>query len=151
MPGTSGKGLAGTSAVLVARSRSRLLSALVGRMDRVCDNLFADVLLKQLGARIRGNGTTAAGAGVVRSELRQRGVNMSGVRIADGSGLSRYDRLTARAIGELLISAVSDTAISSAFVSSLPVETASNPMYAKKIRAAAVSMPPKPLGAKSEK
>jgi len=90
-------------------------------MDRVSDNFFAEMLLKQLGARIRGSGTTAAGARVVRSELRQRGVNMTGVRIADGSGLSRYDRLTARAIGELLISAVSDTAISSAFVSSLPV------------------------------
>jgi len=121
VPGTTGKGLAGTGAVRVARSRSRLLSALVGRMDRVSDNFFAEMLLKQLGARIRGSGTTAAGAGVVRSELLQRGVNMTGVRIADGSGLSSYDRLTARAIGELLISAISDTAISSAFVASLPV------------------------------
>lgn len=121
VPGTAGKGLAGTGAALIARSHSRLLSRLVGRMDRVSDNFFAEMLLKELGARIRGSGTTAAGARVVRSELRQRGVNMTGVRIADGSGLSRYDRLTARAIGQLLISAVSDTAISSAFVASLPI------------------------------
>jgi serine-type D-Ala-D-Ala carboxypeptidase/endopeptidase (penicillin-binding protein 4) len=121
VPGRVGKGLAGTDAALLADSRSRLMSALVARMDRVSDNFFAEMLLKELGARIRGSGTTAAGARVVRSELRQRGVNLTGVRIADGSGLSSYDRLTARAIGQLLISAVSDTAISSAFVASLPI------------------------------
>jgi D-alanyl-D-alanine carboxypeptidase/D-alanyl-D-alanine-endopeptidase (penicillin-binding protein 4) len=121
VPRTARKGLARSGAVLVARSRSRYLSRIVGRMDLVSDNFFAEMLLKQLGAQIRGSGTTAAGARVVRSELRERGVNMTGVRIADGSGLSSYDRLTARAIGQLLISAVSDSAISSAFVASLPV------------------------------
>jgi D-alanyl-D-alanine carboxypeptidase/D-alanyl-D-alanine-endopeptidase (penicillin-binding protein 4) len=121
VPSRAAKGLAGPGAVLVARVYSWSLSTLVGRMDRVSDNFFAEMLLKELGARIRGNGTTAAGARVVRAELRARGVNMTGVRIADGSGLSSYDRLTARAIGQLLISAVSDSAISSAFVASLPV------------------------------
>jgi len=121
VPSRVAKGLAGPTAVLVARVRSRSLSALVGRMDLASDNFFAEMLLKRLGARIRGNGTTAAGARVVRAELRGRGVNMTGVRIADGSGLSSYDRLTARAIGQLLISAVSDSAISSSFVASLPI------------------------------
>jgi len=121
VPSRVAKGLAGPTAVLVARVRSRSLSALVGRMDLASDNFFAEMLLKRLGARIRGNGTTAAGARVVRAELRARGVNMTGVRIADGSGLSSYDRLTARAIGQLLISAVSDSAISSSFVASLPI------------------------------
>jgi hypothetical protein len=37
------------------------------------------------------------------------------------------------------------------FVSSLPVDTASKPMYAKKISAAADSIPLKPWGAKLEK
>ena len=46
---------------------------------------------------------------------------MTGLRIADGSGLSLYDRLTARALGELLISATSDSAIGSDFVASLPI------------------------------
>jgi D-alanyl-D-alanine carboxypeptidase/D-alanyl-D-alanine-endopeptidase (penicillin-binding protein 4) len=115
-----GKGTA-PGGTLLARIRPRPLSALVRKMDLVSDNFFAEMLLKQLGRRVRGEGTTAAGAAVVRSELRQRGVTMTGVRIADGSGLSRYDRLTARAIGDLLISAFSDARISDAFVSSLPV------------------------------
>ncbi|MEX2103307.1 MAG: D-alanyl-D-alanine carboxypeptidase, partial [Gaiellaceae bacterium] len=79
------------------------------------------VLIKQLGARERGQGTTVAGAAVVFQELVDRGVTTAGVRIVDGSGLSRGDRFTARALAELLISAKSDAVIGPAFVASLPV------------------------------
>jgi D-alanyl-D-alanine carboxypeptidase/D-alanyl-D-alanine-endopeptidase (penicillin-binding protein 4) len=44
-----------------------------------------------------------------------------GVRLADGSGLSLRDRLTARALAALLISAWSDPAVKRQFVASLPV------------------------------
>jgi serine-type D-Ala-D-Ala carboxypeptidase/endopeptidase (penicillin-binding protein 4) len=108
-------------AVVLAGTRSRTAARLVRRMDLVSDNFYAEMLLKELGARIRGNGTTAAGARVVRNELRQRIGSLEGVRIADGSGLSAYDRLTARAITGLLISAVSDDAIRDPFVASLPI------------------------------
>ena len=90
-------------------------------MNRVSDNFYAEMLLKQLGARIRGNGTTTAGTRVVVAELAERGVPLDGVRIADGSGLSRYDRLTARALAALLISAWSDATIKDPFVASLPI------------------------------
>jgi D-alanyl-D-alanine carboxypeptidase len=121
VPGRAVKGAAGPSAGVLAHIHSALLSTLVRRMNRRSDNFFAEMLLKELGAQRRGSGTTADGARVVRSELNERGVTMTGVRIADGSGLSAYDRLTARAIGELLISAVSDPTIKAAFVASLPV------------------------------
>jgi serine-type D-Ala-D-Ala carboxypeptidase/endopeptidase (penicillin-binding protein 4) len=120
-PGSYGKGLAPADASLLARARSRYLTTIVYRMDHVSDNFFAEMLLKQIGKQVRGEGSTTAGAAVVRAELRQRGVTMTGVRIADGSGLSLYDRLTARAIGELLISATSDSAIGPDFVASLPI------------------------------
>jgi D-alanyl-D-alanine carboxypeptidase/D-alanyl-D-alanine-endopeptidase (penicillin-binding protein 4) len=119
-PGSYGKGLAPAGTPL-ARIRPRSVTAVVRRMDTVSDNFFAEMLMKVLGKRERGAGTTAAGAAVVRSELRERIVHMDGVRIADGSGLSSYDRLTARALGELLISAISDTEIGDEFVASLPV------------------------------
>jgi serine-type D-Ala-D-Ala carboxypeptidase/endopeptidase (penicillin-binding protein 4) len=105
----------------LARVRSPTLARLVRHMNRQSDNFYAEMLLKRLGAVVRGNGTTAAGARVVRAKLRQHGVNMTGVRIWDGSGLSRYDRLTAKAITQLLIWAYSDTAISGPFVASLPL------------------------------
>ena len=115
-----GKGRAPAGPAL-ARIRPHSLTAVVRRMDLVSDNFFAEMLMKLLGKRERGEGSTAAGAAVVRAELRARIVHMGGVRIADGSGLSRYDRLTARAVGELLISAISDSEIGHEFVASLPV------------------------------
>ena len=67
-------------------------------MDRDSDNFTAELLLKQLGAEAGTGGTTAAGAAVVRRDLAAAGVPLAGVRIADGSGLSLDDRLTARAL-----------------------------------------------------
>ena len=97
------------------------LSRLVWRMDKVSDNFFAEMLLKHLGKTQRGAGTTAAGARVVTNELRARRVPLRGVRVADGSGLSPYNRLTARALAALLTSAWRDPAVRAPFVTSLPI------------------------------
>jgi serine-type D-Ala-D-Ala carboxypeptidase/endopeptidase (penicillin-binding protein 4) len=115
------KAAADPGSAILARVRSRQLGGLVQRMNRVSDNFFAEMLLKLIGAKVRGNGTTAAGAAVVRSTLRNHGVPLRGVRIADGSGLSAYDRLTAKAVTYLLIWGVSDAEFSRSFVRSLPV------------------------------
>jgi serine-type D-Ala-D-Ala carboxypeptidase/endopeptidase (penicillin-binding protein 4) len=114
-------GVAEETAKVLAERRSPQLSRLVRRMNLVSDNFYAEMLLKQLGARLRGAGTSADGARVVKRELGQRGVPLDGVKIVDGSGLSRYDRLTARALAALLISAWSDPLIQNAFATSLPV------------------------------
>jgi D-alanyl-D-alanine carboxypeptidase/D-alanyl-D-alanine-endopeptidase (penicillin-binding protein 4) len=97
------------------------VSRLVRRMDKVSDNFYAEMLLKHLGKTQRGAGTTSAGARVVMNELRSRGVPLQGVRVADGSGLSPYNRLTVRAVAALLISAWSDLAVRVPFVDSLPI------------------------------
>jgi serine-type D-Ala-D-Ala carboxypeptidase/endopeptidase (penicillin-binding protein 4) len=53
------------------------------------DNFFAEMLLKDIGARFGGGGTTAQGAAVVRAQIaRDFGIHP---RFNDGSGLSRYD------------------------------------------------------------
>jgi serine-type D-Ala-D-Ala carboxypeptidase/endopeptidase (penicillin-binding protein 4) len=115
------KGTADPGSVRLGVIRSRPLSWMVRRMNRISDNFYAEMILKRIGARIRGSGTTADGAAVVRTTLRNHGVPMRGVRIADGSGLSRYDRLTARAVAYMLIWAVSDADFDNEFVGSLPV------------------------------
>jgi serine-type D-Ala-D-Ala carboxypeptidase/endopeptidase (penicillin-binding protein 4) len=120
-PGSVGRGVASAGAQRLARHKSRYLTTIVRKMDRASDNFFAEILLKQLGKKIRGRGTTAAGARVVRATLRRHGVTMDGIRVVDGSGLSLYDRLTARAVGELLIWATSDADFGDDFVASLPV------------------------------
>jgi D-alanyl-D-alanine carboxypeptidase/D-alanyl-D-alanine-endopeptidase (penicillin-binding protein 4) len=114
-------GVAAPGVVPLARVVSAPMALIVRRMNRDSDNFVAEVLVKQLGARERGQGTTAAGAAVIFQELVDRGVTTAGVRIVDGSGLSRGDRFTARALAELLISAKSDAVIGPAFVASLPV------------------------------
>jgi D-alanyl-D-alanine carboxypeptidase/D-alanyl-D-alanine-endopeptidase (penicillin-binding protein 4) len=115
------KGVADPASVRLGVIRSRTLTWIVRRMNRISDNFYAEMLLKLVGARIRSSGTTADGASAVRTTLRNHGVPMRGVRIADGSGLSRYDRLTARAIVYLLIWAVSDEDFNTEFVGSLPL------------------------------
>jgi D-alanyl-D-alanine carboxypeptidase/D-alanyl-D-alanine-endopeptidase (penicillin-binding protein 4) len=116
-------GTAGPDALVLAGARavSPPVWRMVQRMNKVSDNFVAEMLLKGLGARFRNSGTTSAGARVVRGVLNGRGVPLEGVRIADGSGLSDYDRLTARALAALLISVWSDSTIDDAFVDSLPI------------------------------
>ena len=90
-------------------------------MDRESDNFTAEMLLKQLGLAELGRGTSAAGAAVVTQALTDAGVPMTGVRIVDGSGLSRLDRLTANALASLLKIAWADPTVGPALVASLPV------------------------------
>jgi PBP4 family serine-type D-alanyl-D-alanine carboxypeptidase len=90
-------------------------------MNTESDNFVAEMLLKQVGAREAATGTTAAGARVARAELVERDVPLAGVRIVDGSGLSRLGRLTARALARLLESAWNDPAVARPFVASLAV------------------------------
>jgi D-alanyl-D-alanine carboxypeptidase/D-alanyl-D-alanine-endopeptidase (penicillin-binding protein 4) len=108
-------------AVPLTSVRSAPAAALVRRMNKTSDNFYAEMLLKHLGARFRGAGTTYRGSLVVRRVLRMRGVPLEGVRIVDGSGLSVYDRLTVRALGSILAAAWRDTALRAAWVDSLPL------------------------------
>jgi D-alanyl-D-alanine carboxypeptidase/D-alanyl-D-alanine-endopeptidase (penicillin-binding protein 4) len=107
--------------VRLAGVTSPTIARLVDHMNTESDNFFAEMLLKQLGARELRLGTTAAGASVVRRVLAERRVPLAGVRIVDGSGLSRLDRLTARALSALLLSAWKDPSIARPFKASLAI------------------------------
>jgi serine-type D-Ala-D-Ala carboxypeptidase/endopeptidase (penicillin-binding protein 4) len=113
-------GRADPSSTVIATAQSPSLRRLIRTMDRQSDNFYAEMLVKLVGALEADEGSTAAGAKVIRKELRSRDIPMRGVVISDGSGLSAYDRLTARAVARLLRSALSDSKIDGAFVDSLP-------------------------------
>jgi serine-type D-Ala-D-Ala carboxypeptidase/endopeptidase (penicillin-binding protein 4) len=105
----------------LALVRSPTVARIVRRMNKISDNFYAEMLVKHLGAKLRGAGTTAAGCRVVRRVLAARNVPLAGVRIVDGSGLSRYDRATARGLGALLVSAWRDPAVQMPFFKSLAI------------------------------
>jgi D-alanyl-D-alanine carboxypeptidase/D-alanyl-D-alanine-endopeptidase (penicillin-binding protein 4) len=93
-------GLTPLEAVELASVQSAPLAALVRHMNQVSDNFYAETLLKGLGAGLGEAGSTAAGASVVRRFQREIGVS---TRVIDGSGLSRRDAASARAVGKLLL------------------------------------------------
>ena len=75
------------------------LSVLLKLMDVPSDDLFAELLTKQLGVRFGAAGTIAAGASVIHREIADYGVHPT---IVDGSGLSRDDRSSPSEIVRLL-------------------------------------------------
>ena len=113
----------------LAQIESPALGSIVRFMDRESDNFTAELLLKQLGAVVLDRGTSAAGASVVMQSLSEAGVPMTGVRIVDGSGLSRLDRLTANAVAAVLRAAWNDLAVRPAFVAALPVAGVSGTLH----------------------
>jgi D-alanyl-D-alanine carboxypeptidase/D-alanyl-D-alanine-endopeptidase (penicillin-binding protein 4) len=70
-------------------------------------NFFAEMLMKLLGARLGGGGTTAAGTAVVEDFSRSHG---SIVQAVDGSGLTRSNRASAREVVDLLVGMRDDPA-----------------------------------------
>jgi serine-type D-Ala-D-Ala carboxypeptidase/endopeptidase (penicillin-binding protein 4) len=105
----------------IASVSSPTLATIIRFMDRESDNFTAEMLLKELGLTELGRGTSAAGAAVVMQVLAEAGVPTAGVRIVDGSGLSRLDRLTTNALGALLQAAWDDPNIGPYLVGALPV------------------------------
>ncbi len=76
-------------AVKLTVALSPTIDQLLGLTLPPSDNFFAETLLKGLGARFGGAGTTAAGAKVVRETIAELGLHPT---LVDGSGLSEEDK-----------------------------------------------------------
>lgn len=119
--GAAVTGRAHPDALPLASTLSPSLQEILRFMNRESDNFTSELILKQLGTLDGRRGTTARGARVVRRALAEAGVPLAGVRIADGSGLSSSNRLTAKALITLLQLAWADAELRPAFVRSLPI------------------------------
>ena len=84
-------------------SSSPPLREILPAMLKPSQNWIAETLLRAVGREARGVGSGEAGAGVVDSILRSWQLPAAELRMADGSGLSRYDLLSPRLLVELLI------------------------------------------------
>ena len=111
---------ASAEATEIARHVSRPLSDIGPLLNKPSDNLIAEMLLKEIGYAVARKGEVVAASEVVEGWLRETGIARGGVTINDGSGLSRMDLVTARAVSELLKYAQSQS-WGEFFLQSLPV------------------------------
>jgi serine-type D-Ala-D-Ala carboxypeptidase/endopeptidase (penicillin-binding protein 4) len=99
----------------LAAVSSPSIATLIEMTNTPSDNFFAEMLLKGIGARVGGAGTTAAGAAVVRAQLAANfGIHP---QLYDGSGLSRSDHTSPLQVVTLLQAMANN----SAFVHSLAI------------------------------
>ena len=100
--------IASAGAVRLAAVESAPLDQIVQEIVSVSDNDGAEVLLRHLGLASVGSGSFAAGVKAMEISLSRLGVHTAGLRVYDGSGLSRDNRLAARTLLDVLRLATDD-------------------------------------------
>jgi serine-type D-Ala-D-Ala carboxypeptidase/endopeptidase (penicillin-binding protein 4) len=115
IPGRVALGDAPSSGRVLASVESPQLTQLSNVTNVYSHNFFAEMLLKLLGARLGGAGTTAAGAAVVERFARSQG---AGVRAVDGSGLTRGNRASPAQVVRFL-RGMRSTAVGDEFIQDL--------------------------------
>ncbi|HYE66749.1 MAG TPA: D-alanyl-D-alanine carboxypeptidase/D-alanyl-D-alanine-endopeptidase, partial [Pyrinomonadaceae bacterium] len=114
-----------TSTLLeLASLQSPPLSIIAAQTMKPSQNLYTELLLRTLG-KVAGNSgahrtSEEAGIEVVKTFLREAGVDPSGIIITDGSGLSRNDMVTAGATLQLL-TYMSRHRYAKAFLETMPI------------------------------
>src|SRR4051812_25327099 len=88
---------------------------------KTSNNLYAETLLKTVGAAHGGLGTVASGSAVVRQLLTTWQMPEDAYVLVDGSGLSRYNYVTASTITSVLERMYRDPRHKDAFLATLPV------------------------------
>jgi D-alanyl-D-alanine carboxypeptidase/D-alanyl-D-alanine-endopeptidase (penicillin-binding protein 4) len=88
---------------------------------KVSQNLYAETLLKAAGRAVGGLGTTAAGRQAATATLTAWGIPGEAYVIADGSGLSRYNYVSAAAISTILERMHRDPKHRDALLATLPI------------------------------
>lgn len=106
MDGQFVRGVTPSNAQLVYTNMSRPARDIIMEVNKDSNNVMARQLLLSVGAKQFGApGTPQKGAQAVGQFLESRGLSFDELRIENGSGLSRIERISARHMGELLADA----------------------------------------------
>jgi serine-type D-Ala-D-Ala carboxypeptidase/endopeptidase (penicillin-binding protein 4) len=105
----------------IVESSSPPLRDIATTMMKVSQNLYAETLLKAIGAAGGATGTAAAGRAAAQKIFEGWGIEPGTYVQADGSGLSRYDFVSAGMIATLLERMYKDPRHHDAFVATLPI------------------------------
>jgi len=106
---------------LIARRESAPLSALAAYFLKVSQNFYGEMFLKTIGRTPARAGTAVAGRNAVRETLGGWGIGADSFVMGDGSGLSRYDYVTADTIVAILKHVWQDEKLRGPFLAALPV------------------------------
>jgi serine-type D-Ala-D-Ala carboxypeptidase/endopeptidase (penicillin-binding protein 4) len=114
-------GIVPQSARLVTQWESVTLPEVIRDMNKYSNNVMARQLLLTLAAESsKSPGSAGRGAQVIRSWLADKGIPVADLVIENGSGLSRIERISALAMGRMLVAAF-QSPIMPEFMSSLPL------------------------------
>ena len=109
-------------AVEIIQHVSPPLSRILWEMNKPSDNLIAELLLKTIGAEMKGTpGTGEKGLAAINEFLGEIGMEAAGYALADGSGISRYNLVTASLLTDLLVYMFRNFAVMPEYLASLPV------------------------------
>lgn len=103
-------------------TKTRTLAELLPHMMKTSDNLYAESVFTHLACINKSQGASRKDAvRQINEVLHVAGVDASYVEVADGSGVSLYNYLSARAEVELLRYAYDDSEIYEVLIASLPI------------------------------
>lgn len=109
-------------AVEITTHVSPPLSRILWEMNKPSDNLIAELLLKTIGAELGGTpGTGEKGLQAISEFLGEIGIDTGHYALADGSGVSRYNLVTASLLTDLLVYMFHNFAVMPEYLASLPV------------------------------
>ncbi len=120
--GTVKKGVTSTNAISLITYWSKPLSLIVYNTNKESDNLSAELILKTMGAEKKNPpGTSRKGITVINEYLHEIGQDSSRFRLADGSGVSRYNLVSPELLVAILKDMYHDSKVQAEFKSSLPI------------------------------
>jgi D-alanyl-D-alanine carboxypeptidase/D-alanyl-D-alanine-endopeptidase (penicillin-binding protein 4) len=105
---------------LIHTQVSPLLKDIVKQTNLFSINLYAEALMKMVGYKVAGKGSTLEGTKAIEAFWKTKGIKMPGFYMADGCGLSSLSTFTADQISDILRVTANAKYIKS-FKESLPV------------------------------
>ncbi len=102
------EGTTPTGSRTLASHQSMTLAELLMPFMKLSNNMHAEALVKTLGKEAGGGGSWSAGLEQIRDYAQSRGVDTSTLRLSDGSGLTRFDLVSADNVADLLVSVRSE-------------------------------------------